>query len=85
VAHPDKNTTEQFILCRTRARRRKEAAMLELQCHSLLAKLQQLDGSLAKHPRREAGVGSWCLSVADQLHRDRRGSNSGVRMSNSTG
>ena len=64
VAHPDGDTTEQFILCRSRARRRKEAAMLELQRQRLLAKLQQLDGSLTKHPRRVAGaverrIGRW--------------------------
>lgn len=56
VAHPDGNSTEQFVLCRSSARRQKEAAMLELQRQRLLAKLQQLDGSLVKHPRRDASV-----------------------------
>jgi len=64
VAHPDGESTEQFILCRSHARRQKEAAMLELQRQRLLAKLQQLDGSLAKHPGRDAGaverrIGRW--------------------------
>ena len=64
VAHPDGKSTEQFILCRSRARRQKEAAMLELQRQRLLAKLQQLNGSLAKHPRKDAGaverrIGRW--------------------------
>ena len=45
VAHPDGRTSEQFILCRSSARRQKEAAMLELQRQRLLAKLQQLDHS----------------------------------------
>jgi transposase len=64
VVHPDGDTTEQFILCRSRARRQKEGAMLELQRQRLLAKLQQLNRSLAKHPRRDAGaverrIGRW--------------------------
>ena len=64
VAHPDGDSTEQFILCRSRARRQKEAAMLELQRQRLLAKLQQLNRSLAKCPRRDAGaverrIGRW--------------------------
>ena len=64
VAHPDGDSTEQFILCRSSARRQKEAAMLELQRQRLLIKLQQLDGSLVKHPRRDAGaverrIGRW--------------------------
>ena len=64
VAHPDGDTTEQFILCRSSARRQKETAMLEQQPQRLLAKLQQLDSSLAKRPRRDAGaverhIGRW--------------------------
>ena len=64
VAHPDGDGTEQFILCRSSARRQKEAAMLELQRQRLLAKLQQLDRSLAKSPRKNAGaverrIGRW--------------------------
>jgi transposase len=64
VAHPDGTSTEQFILCRSSARRQKEAAMLELQRQRLLAKLQQLDGSLAKRPRKDPGaverrIGRW--------------------------
>jgi hypothetical protein len=39
VVDPDGDTTEQFILCRSSARRQNEAAMLELQCQRLLAKL----------------------------------------------
>jgi len=64
VAHPDGRTSEQFILCRSSARRQKEAAMLELQRQRLVAKLQQLDHSLAKRPGRGAGaverrIGRW--------------------------
>jgi transposase len=64
VTHPNGDTTEQFILCRSSARRQKEAAMLELQRQRLLAKLQQLNRSLAKRPRRDAGaverrIGRW--------------------------
>ena len=64
VAHPDGRTSEQFILCRSSARRQKEAAMLEVQRQRLLAKLQQLDLSLIKHPRSDAGaverrIGRW--------------------------
>jgi hypothetical protein len=54
VAPPDSRTSEQFILCRSSARPQKEAAMLELQRQRLLAKLQQLNRSLAKHPRGDA-------------------------------
>ena len=64
VAHPDGRTSEQFILCRSSARRQKEAAILELQRQRLLAKLQQLDHSLAKRPGSDAGaverrIGRW--------------------------
>jgi Transposase DDE domain/Domain of unknown function (DUF4277) len=37
VAHPDGRTSEHFILCRSSARRQKEAAMLEVQRQRLLA------------------------------------------------
>ena len=92
VAHPDGDTTEQFILCRSSARRQKEAAMLELQLQRLLAKLQQLDHSLAKRPRSEAGaverrIGRWLgrypaaeklLDV--QVRRDAQGQAAGLEI-----
>jgi transposase len=92
VAHPDGQTSEQFILCRSSARRQKEAAMLELQRQRLLAKLQQLDQSLARHPRSDAGsverrIGRWLgrypaaeklLDV--QLRRDAQGQAAGLEI-----
>jgi len=92
VAHPDGRTSEQFILCRSSARRHKEAAMLEVQRQRLLAKLQQLDHSLVKHPRSDAGaverrIGRWLgrypaaeklLDV--QIRRDARGHAAGLEV-----
>ena len=64
IAHPDGAGAEQFVLCRSAARKEKEAAMLRGQFDRLLAKLEQIDRSLRKHPGRDAGaierrVGRW--------------------------
>jgi transposase len=61
--HPD-GAPEQFVLCRSAARREKEAAMLKLQQQRLLAKLQKMDASLQKRPVANAAmierrVGRW--------------------------
>lgn len=56
VAHPDGGTDEQFVLCRSSARREKEVAMLELARQRLRAKLDQTHASLQKRPARDPGV-----------------------------
>jgi hypothetical protein len=55
---------EQFVLCRSAARRQKEAAIFELQRQRLLAKLQEIDASLRKTPRADVAaierrIGRW--------------------------
>lgn len=56
VAHPDGGTDEQFVLCRSSARRDKEVAMLELARKRLRAQLDKAHASLQKRPARDAGV-----------------------------
>lgn len=46
LAHPDGAGREQFVLCRSQARREKEKAMLARQEERLLGKLLELDTSL---------------------------------------
>jgi len=64
VPHPDGGTDEQYVLCRSSARRQKEAAMIALARQRLLAKLHQVDASLQKHPVADCGlierrIGRW--------------------------
>ena len=56
VPHPDGGPDEQYVLCRSKARREKEAAMLELARQRLRAKLDQTHTSLQKRPARNPGV-----------------------------
>jgi len=56
VPHPDGGPDEQYVLCRSKARREKEAAMLELARQRLRAKLDQTHTSLQKRPARDPGV-----------------------------
>jgi transposase len=56
LAHPDGGTQEQYILCRSSARRQKEAAMVELARKRLRAQLDKTHSSLQKRPVRDAGV-----------------------------
>jgi len=63
AAHPE-GGSEQYILCRSRARREKEAAMIELQRQRLRAKLDKTHATLQLHPAKEAGkierrIGRW--------------------------
>jgi hypothetical protein len=63
LASPE-GDAEQFVLCRSAARRQKEAAIFELQRQRLLAKLQEIDASLRKTPRADVAaierrVGRW--------------------------
>ncbi|MGA0094657.1 MAG: IS1634 family transposase, partial [Chthoniobacterales bacterium] len=63
VAHPDGNGQEQYVMCRSADRRKKEAAMLEQKRARLLAKLEAIDASLRKRPAKievaERRVGRW--------------------------
>ncbi len=64
VPHPDGGTQEQYVLCRSTARRDKEAAMIELARKRLRAQLDKLHVSLQKRPvgdvsRIERRIGRW--------------------------
>ena len=73
LAHPDGQGQEQFILCRSQARREKEKAMLARQEQRLWQKLWQIHQSLEKKPapaeRIERRVGRWLgrYPAADKL------------------
>lgn len=74
VAHPDGGSDEQYLLCRSSARRQKEAAMLELARKRLRAQLDQTHASLqrraAKDPNLiERRVGRWLgrFAAAERL------------------
>ncbi len=56
VAHPDGGTDEQYVLCRSSARRAKEAAMIQLARKRLRAQLDKTHASLQQRPAREPGV-----------------------------
>lgn len=64
LAHPDGKGREQFVLCRSGARREKEKAMLARQEERLFAKLLAIDLGLQKKPSAdmagiERRVGRW--------------------------
>jgi transposase len=64
LACPDTGETERYVLCRSRARHEKEAAMLRGQQERLRAKLIQIDASLRKNPSPkpetiERRIGKW--------------------------
>jgi len=73
LAHPDGQGQEQFILCRSQARREKEKAMLARQEQRLWQKLLQIHQSLETKPapaeRIERRVGRWLgrYPAADKL------------------
>ena len=56
VPHPDGGTDEQYVLCRSSARREKEAAMIELARKRLRAQLDKTHAGLQKRPARDPGV-----------------------------
>ena len=56
LENPDGKGAEQFVLCRSKARKEKEAAMLRRQFERLLEKLEQIDRGLRKRPSKDAGV-----------------------------
>jgi transposase len=64
VSHPDGGTDEQYLLCRSDARKKKEAAMIELQRQRLLDKLDKKHASLQRRPDKTPGkversIGRW--------------------------
>ena len=64
VAHPDGGRAEQFVLCRSAARRAKEAAMIQLARQRLRAQLDKAHAALQKRPARDPGrierrIGRW--------------------------
>jgi transposase len=64
VPHPDGSTDEQYVLCRSSARREKEAAMAELARKRLRAQLDKTHAALQKRPSRSPGlierrIGRW--------------------------
>jgi transposase len=64
VAHPDGGPGEQYILCRSSARRQKEAAMIELARQRLRAQLDKTHAALQRRPATDAGpverrIGRW--------------------------
>jgi transposase len=74
VVHPDEGTDERYVLCRSSARRQKEAAMLELARKRLRAQLDKTHASLQKRPARDAGqierrIGRWLgrFAAAERL------------------
>jgi transposase len=74
LAHPDGQGQEQFILCRSLARREKEQAMLARQEQRLFAKLVEIDAALRKRAQPEVAaverrVGRWLgrYPAADKL------------------
>jgi transposase len=74
VDHPDGLGKEQYVLCRSQARREKEKAMLVRQQERLLGKLIELDQSLQRKPQRaeEAArrLGRWLgrYPAADRVY-----------------
>jgi transposase len=91
LASPE-GDAEQFVLCRSAARRQKEAAIFELQRQRLLAKLREIDTSLRKTPRptsppsNGASAGGWAATrgaertVDVQVCRDAKGRASGLEL-----
>jgi transposase len=74
VAHPDGGGDEQYLLCRSSARRQKEAAMLELARKRLRAQLDKTHASLQRRPAKdpnliERRVGRWLgrFAAAERL------------------
>ena len=53
VAHPDGRGEERFVLCRSRARGEKEAAMLARQSDALCEELAKIDRALAQKPQAD--------------------------------
>lgn len=64
IAHSDGQGDEQYVLCRSSARREKEAAMIELARQRLRVQLDKTHASLQRQPVKEVGkierrIGRW--------------------------
>ena len=64
VPHPDGQGQERYVLCRSSARRQKEAAMIELARQRLRAQLDKTHASLQRAPAKDPGkierrIGRW--------------------------
>ena len=64
LEHPDEGSCERYVLCRSRSRHEKEAAMLRGQRERLRKQLEQIDISLRKKPASrpdliERRIGKW--------------------------
>jgi transposase len=64
VQHPDGAENEQYVLCRSSARRAKELAMLEKQRERLRAQLDKTHATLQRRPAKDPGkierrIGRW--------------------------
>jgi transposase len=64
VGHPDGQGHEQYVLCRSSARRQKEAAMIELARKRLRIQLDKTHATLQRRPAKDAGkierrIGRW--------------------------
>ena len=93
VPHPDGGNHEQYILCRSSARRQKEVAMIELARKRLRAQLDKTHASLQKRPARDSGlierrIGRWLgrFPAAERLmsvtvERNPQGHATGLRIS----
>jgi len=92
VPHPDGGADEQYVLCRSSARREKEAAMIELARKRLRAQLDKTHACLQKRPARDPGVierriGRWLgrFPAAERLlsvtvERDGQGHATGLKL-----
>jgi len=92
AAHPDGAGDEQYVLCRSSARREKEAAMLERQRERLRAQLEATHASLQRRAAKDPGaierrVGRWLgrFPAAERLlevevERDAQGRACGLRI-----
>lgn len=96
VPHPDGGTPEQYVLCRSSARREKEAALIELARKRLRAQLDKTHAALQKRPARDPGVierrlGRWLgrFPAAERLievtvERNAQGQASGLKITERT-
>lgn len=92
VAHPDGASGEQYVLCRSAARREKELAMLQRQCERLRAQLDRTHASLQRRPAKDPGqierrIGRWLgrYPAAErlfevELERDAQGRACGLKL-----
>jgi transposase len=74
VPHPDGGSNEQYLLCRSSARRQKEVAMIELARKRLRAQLDKTHASLQRRPLKDSGpierrIGRWLgrFATAERL------------------